>query len=306
MLIRYFLGLVALAVPLSLSSQTTFPNKCGSSPLPFSSIEVKQPIDGSCGISGKPGSAANSQTQNKVKNNFCATGTPETVTPDSLTTLQKSTTVPSGFGKEPSDRAALEKMGEGKLVRMKAFLLEAHVADLPTGESVNCNGATADLNDIHMAMGTAHDTQECASVSAEISPHYRPDSWAQLGAFETYNSTTKKYVGNPALQARLLAQPYRLTGQLFFDASHAPCPCGTKCNPIRASVWEIHPIYDIEVCKAGTKCDESNDSDWVAFDAWWKGMPPIKKPKPPHTHTPHEPGTPTKHPKHPSATTPGN
>jgi len=26
----------------------------------------------------------------------------------------------------------------------------------------------------------------------------------------------------------------------------------------------------IEVCK-GTTCDENNDSDWVAFDMWWKG-----------------------------------
>jgi hypothetical protein len=309
MLTRYFLGLVALAVPLSLFAQTTFPDKCGSAPLPFSSIEVKHPIDTSCGLEGKSTSSANSKTQNKVKNNLCASGTPETVTPDSLTALQKSTTVPAGQGKEPADRSPLEKLGEGKIVRMKAFLIEAHVADLPSGESVNCSGPTADLNDIHMAMGTSHDTQECASVSAEIIPHYRPATWDQIGTFESWSSSTKKYVGDPAVQARLLAQPYRITGQLFFDSSHQPCPCGdTKCtgDPIRASDWEIHPVYAIEVCKTGTSCNEATDSDWIAFDQWWGAMPPIKKPKKPHTHNPHEPTTPTKKPKKSTTATSGS
>jgi hypothetical protein len=53
-------------------------------------------------------------------------------------------------------------------------------------------------------------------------------------------------------------------------------------------VWEIHPIYSIEVCKSGTACDENTDSDWLAFDAWWKSLVPIKKVKGPHTHT-HKP-----------------
>ena len=289
MRIHCLLGLLSLFAPFCATAQSTFPDKCSDgSALPFSNIEVKHSIDQSCGVQGKPTSSTNSHTQNKVKNNFCATGAPETVTPDSLTALQQKTHVPTGQGNEPADRGPLTDLGEGKLVRMKAFLIEAHVADMPTGESVNCNGATADLNDIHMAFATNHDSQECTSVSAEISPHYRPASWDQIGTFEAYNSSTRKYVGNPATQARLLAQPYRITGQLFFDASHSPCPCGTSCSPIRASDWEIHPVYAIEVCKTGNSCDESNDSDWIAFDKWWGTMPPIKKPKPPHSHTPHE------------------
>lgn len=295
MFTRYFLGLVILLVPFSASAQSTFPDHCSDgSALPFSAIEVKHPIDGTCGVAGKTTSPAPSQLQNKVKDDFCATGTPETVTPISLVALQKKTTVPSGQGKEPADRTPLKDLGEGKLVRMKAFLIEAHYADLGGGESVNCNGATPELNDIHMAMGSTANAQECESVSAEISPHYRPASWDQIGQFETYSTTTRKYTSNAALDARLQAHPYRITGQLFFDSSHAPCPCGTKCNPVRASVWEIHPIYNIEVCKAGTSCDENTDSDWIAFDTWWGSMSPIQKPKPPHSHTPHEPATPAK------------
>jgi len=288
MLTRLFLAAVLLVSGAALA-QTSFPDHCpGGSPLPFAAIEGKtHPIDKTCGIEGKTASPANSHIQNKVKNNFCASapgGQPETVTPQKLVALQASTKIPSGHGKEPSDRKPLETLGEGKLVRMKAFLIEAHHADLGGGESVNCNGGKEEDNDIHIALGSKADSQECDSVSAEITPHYRPASWNEIGHFETFNSSTKKYTPNPALASRLQAHPYRITGQLFFDASHEPCPCSKACNPIRASVWEIHPVYSIEVCK-GTSCDESNDSDWVAFDAWWKSLVPIKKVKGPHTHS---------------------
>ena len=288
MLTRLFLAAVLLVSGAALA-QTSFPDHCpGGSPLPFAAIEGKtHPIDKTCGIEGKTASPANSHIQNKVKNNFCASapgGQPETVTPQKLVALQASTKIPSGHGKEPSDRKPLETLGEGKLIRMKAFLIEAHHADLGGGESVNCNGGKEEDNDIHIALGSKADSQECDSVSAEITPHYRPASWNEIGHFETFNSSTKKYTPNPALASRLQAHPYRITGQLFFDASHEPCPCSKACNPIRASVWEIHPVYSIEVCK-GTTCDESNDSDWVAFDAWWKSLVPIKKVKGPHTHS---------------------
>ena len=104
-----------------------------------------------------------------------------------------------------------------------------------------------DENDIHIAFGSHADSQECEGVSAEIIPHYRPASWNEIGHFETYSSKTKKYTPNPAMASRLQAHVYRITGQLFFDASHRACPCGTTCSPKRSSEWEIHPVYGIEV-----------------------------------------------------------
>lgn len=288
MLTRLFLGVVLL-VPGAAFAQGSFPDHCDhGSPLPFAAIEVKQAIDKSCGLEGTSTAPANSHIQNKVKNNFCATapgGQPETFTPQKLVDLQASTTVPSGYKREPGDRKPLQDLGEGKLVRMKAFLIEAHHADLGSGETVNCNGKKEPDNDVHIAFGSQADSQECESVTAEISPHYRPASWNEIGHFEIYNSTAKKYTPNPAIAARLQAHPYRITGQLFFDASHEPCPCSKACSPpVRASVWEIHPVYSIEVCKSATACDENTDSDWLAFDAWWKSLVPIKKGKGPHTH----------------------
>ena len=292
------LATLALGTIPSLA-QTGLPDSCpNGSPLPFSAIEVKHPIDQSCGIHGKTTSPAKSQLQNSVKNNFCAaSATSETFTPQMLIDLQHNTHVPSGQGKEPADRTPLKDLGEGKLIRMKAFLIEAHHADLPRagstsgGESVNCNALTEEGNDVHMALGAKPATQECDSISAEISPHYRPASWNEIGHFETWNPTTAKYVANPAMASRLQSHAYRITGQLFFDASHAPCPCGVPCNPIRASVWEIHPVYKIEVCKAGASCDENADGDWIDFDSWWKGLAPMQPSKRPHSHGHHEPAS---------------
>src|ERR1700687_242012 len=282
-----------LLVPLSSSlAQSSFPDRCpNQKPLPFAAIEKKQAIDSICGLKGSSASSPSSQLQNSVKNNFCAEpgagGKPESFTPQMLVDLQKNTKITSGHGKDPSSRDALKTLGEGKVVRIKAYLIEAHHADVGTGESVNCGGKPEDQNDVHIALGSQASSKECESVTAEISPHYRPDSWNEIGHFETFDTATKKYIPKPGMAARLQAHPYRITGQLLFDASHTLCPCGTACsgNPIRASLWEIHPIYDIEVCiKASTQCNENSDADWIAFDTWrksWLPIQPVPRP-PPH------------------------
>lgn len=291
---------ILLLATASGRAQTSFPDHCpNNAPLPFAAIEVKHPVDNTCGLKGKPSSPAPTQLQNSVKNNFCVTpahNTPETFTPQMLIDLQRNNHIPSGHGLEPADRAQVRALGEGKVIRLKAYLIEAHHADVGSGESVNCNGKTEEDNDIHIALGAQPATQECASITAEISPHYRPATWNEIGHFEKWNPATRKYDPNPAIASRLQAHPYRFTGQLFFDSSHTPCPCGTNCNPIRASVWEIHPVYNIEVCKTGAACNENTDADWLAFDTWWKGLTPPQPPKPPHSHQPHEPKPPRKRP----------
>jgi hypothetical protein len=282
---------VSLLAVACCAAQDLVSDTCpDGSPIAFKSIEVTHPIDSSCPAQGKASSPAGTHAQNLAKNNFCATSsnqTPETITPQDLITLQQRAdeqNIRAGQGQEPEDRTPLKRLGEGKLVRMAAFLIEAHYADLGSGESVNCDMSKSDGNDIHMAFGATSDTEECGSVTAEISPHFRPASWNVIGQFETFSSTTKKYSVNQAMADRLQEHEYRITGQLFFDASHEPCPCGTTCAPSRASVWEIHPVYAIEICKPGTNCDVSSDSDWIPFDTWWKSLTPLRKHRPPHSH----------------------
>lgn len=261
-------------------SQKLVPESCPNASFPLGAIAVVHPVDKTCAIDGKQTSPAPTRLQNSVKNNFCASGTPRIFTPQQLIDLQSQTHIPTGEGMEPQTRTAAQALGEGTVVRMAAFIIEAHYANIGTGESVNCDLKTQDGNDIHIALGPTANTPECSSVTAEISPHYRPTSWTNIGLFESFDTSTNQTVVNAAVKKRLQAQPFRITGQLFFDASHDPCPCGTSnCTPQRSSDWEIHPVYSIEACKPGAACDVNQDADWIAFDTWWNSS--SAKPKSP-------------------------
>jgi hypothetical protein len=220
-------------------------------------------IDSQCGLSGAGAGAEG--LQDSVKNNFCATGTPKPVTIADLTSLQaqveKNPAI--NFGRQnkgarkrgpTTNRAPLRKLGEGKLVTLRAFVL---IARQEGGESVNCGKNVPNqpaFHDIHISLvGSAAETAECAGVVAEMSPHHRPDSW------------THANVAKVAL-AKL---PVRVTGQLYFDSSHSPCVGGKSSpgDPSRVSLWEIHPIYKFEVCTAG--CD--GEGTWLPLDEWAKG-----------------------------------
>jgi len=68
----------------------------------------------------------------------------------------------------------------------------------------------------------------------------------------------------------------KITGQLFFDGSHAACTSAGQpgFNPVRnaldfkrLALWEIHPIYAIDVCKNTdrSQCDAADASAWFSF-----------------------------------------
>jgi hypothetical protein len=52
---------------------------------------------------------------------------------------------------------------------------------------------------------TPEEDDRCESLNAEISPHFRPETWLDIVGL---NIAPKR--------------PLRITGQLFFDASHQP------------------------------------------------------------------------------------
>src|ERR1035438_3827878 len=92
----------------------------------------------------------------------------------------------------------------------------------------------------------------CSSVTAEMIPHFRPQEWIGLTEVEELES------------------PVRIIGQLFYDASHVPCRNGTKASPARASVWEIHPVYALDVCakKSLQTCPANDDTKWKPLHKW--------------------------------------
>src|SRR5215472_4208424 len=91
--------LVTAIVPAS--AQAGFSDHCpDGKALPFAALEVKHPLDATCGIKGKPTSPAPSQTQNQVKNDFCRPAdAPESFTPQTFIDLEhNSKKIKSGTG----------------------------------------------------------------------------------------------------------------------------------------------------------------------------------------------------------------
>ena len=119
---------------------------------------------------------------------------------------------------------------------------------------MNCGETGHANNDIHIYLGmTPEEDDRCESLNAEISPHFRPDTWLEIVGL---NISPKR--------------PLRITGQLFFDASHQPCRPNKRHSPARFTSWEIHPVYNIEVCqfKSASSCPLSGTTMWIPFDEW--------------------------------------
>lgn len=254
MKLRYVITFTVVLSTIALG-QNKFPMTCH----PFQGIEAHHPIDATCGLEGnssKPGL----QAQDKAKNSFCAGQNYQDITRQDLIDKQKNVAAIPGYisweGEDvPADRSAFVKLGEGTAVRFTGYVFDAKYADLSSGESVNCSikDDTAS-NDIHIALVEQSNVSDsCQSITAEMSPHYRPTTW-------TAENITK--IGKKTL--------VRVSGALMYDASHKICGeqgFSPTDNPHRISGWEIHPVYAFEVCakQSGTTCTQWQPlSDWAA------------------------------------------
>ncbi len=256
------IGLLSPKTPAKHHVTPTVVSDVGSvCTLPFDSIKQHHPIDDSCGLDGAAQSDTPQSAQNDAKNNLCSTGTPVNIDFDVLRQLQQDAAKPGSgitFGGDsqlPKDRSVLRNLptkagalSEGDVVRIAAFVIDAHGSNLSSGESVNCKQHGAESNDIHIVLGeNSPSDDECSSVTAEMSPHFRPDVWA------------------PTILNQHNAHLYRFTGQLFFDASHRPCS-GGKGSPKRSSLWEVHPVYGVDICTdTHNNCKVDTDENWISL-----------------------------------------
>jgi hypothetical protein len=228
--------------------------------LPFEAIQQHHPIDDSCGADGTATTAPQA-AQNEAKNNFCSATAPVNIDFEVLRQLQADAAKPGSgitFGGDrqiPRDRSVLRNLptkvgalSEGDVVRIVAYVIYAHASNVSKGETVNCKQKGAENNDIHIVLGeNSPNDDECTSVTAEMSPHFRPSAWTPDG-LNQHN-----------------AHLYRFTGQLFFDASHRPCS-GGKGSPKRSSIWEIHPVYAVDICTdRNNNCKVDSDENWISF-----------------------------------------
>lgn len=223
--------------------------------MPFNSDPV-QDIDAQCSIDGA-GNTDDKKAESRAKNDFCAeTPNPIPIDVQTFDDLQKKTNF-----RRSADRSPLasifskdgKTLGEGKYVEYAGFVLHAQYSNKSKGEAVNCNIPGEDTNDIHIQMvADANDEDACDSVTAEMSPHFRPDSWTP----EKLNS----------FQGHLV----RVRGPLFYDGSHTPCSDGKRPNPQRRSVWEIHPVYAVDICKDKARSEDKGPkcTSWLSLDDW--------------------------------------
>lgn len=289
---RIFIG----ARGISAVQDQAFTTDCQ---LPFEAIQMKHPIDSQCPSGGYSALHDGQQMhilQNLAKNNFCVAGDAVAVNYTDFVSLQTAvnnmTDLQWGSGERmPTDRAPLQKIikgssnlkiGEGTKVAYVAYVMDAVHDDVNKGEDVNCKlGSEStpqcgdktgrECNDIHIALRTQPGTLKpapkgqpdprCTSTTAEISPHFRPATWDKFDSPQ-YKAVFAKY-------------PVRITGTLMFDAEHRPCNKGIPASgsPVRISVWEIHPVYAIDVCKYTSlaKCKADVASAWTPFDQYQTG-----------------------------------
>ncbi len=223
-------------------------------PLPFSGPQNPD-IDTRCPMEGGSPSPAK-QAQSRAKNNLCAsTGSPQRITYDQLKHKQQDVNAQVKLTNLSDDRHELTALGEGAYVEYIAFIQDAHYSDVGSGEAVNCNIPGNSTNDIHIVLVRDPNDDPCNSTTAEMIPHFRPEAW------------TEKNVDS------VKEHPVRIRGPLFYDDAHRPCSGTSRPSPNRISVWEIHPVYSLDVCRMEdlVECQNStNPVDWKGLEDWLK------------------------------------
>jgi hypothetical protein len=185
---------------------------------------------------------------------------PTLVTFETFSQLQTAAVglVDEGVDISPSDRDKIKrietaegKVGEGSRVRLVAFLSEGKPHP-NTGESVNCNLKTAANNDIHISVTEKKNGSEFDGIVVEMIPQDRPHNWTARNL--------------EALRGKVLL----IEGGLLYDNMHfvnadENNPLGGQ--PKRFSLWEVHPITSLKVCKKTTvgQCDPDRATDWKEF-----------------------------------------
>src|SRR5882672_3431089 len=146
---KRILAIVVTALALAAFSLEALAERfnpgCG---LPFRGIAQERPIDRNCAASGSA-KLAGLRLQDKLKNNFCASGPPMGLDFDDFAHLQREVEKKKvQFGSETTlmtDRSALKRIGdryripgEGTLVRLAGVIAAKHYSAWAEAESVNC------------------------------------------------------------------------------------------------------------------------------------------------------------------------
>jgi len=166
----------------------------------------------------------------------------------------------------------LASLGEGRLHGAVGFLYSVTPENKGTGETSNCKLHEKESDvDFHIGIGfdeslaarirdaatggkkltTEEKTQiKQTTLIVEMTPHYR----AKFRPGWTSDSLKK-----------VLGRRVKVVGQLLADNEHnvngQNCALGTTPDCWRATIWELHPVTQFQVCHSSNTC-ELNSSDW--------------------------------------------
>lgn len=185
-------------------------------------------------------------------------------------------------------RTKVKEQGEGDMVRVVAWAIDSRPQKTrdknKRGESCNCGfqGVTDPENtDVHIvliedatlnlkakaskaqppseknpkgvkARSAAFNTlkkREAKSQTAEYAPRVR------VARDEEFDGSRLKNL----ITANDGALRVRVTGLLFYDSEHALGPF----KLLRASDWEIHPVFRLEFCPKNKTCADKGTANWV-------------------------------------------
>ena len=169
----------------------------------------------------------------------------------------------------------LAKLGEGRVFAVNGYLYYAHQG---SAESCNCQLNGNEDTDYHIGIGfdaalpaklvepgrgakTALSDEEKAkltktSIVVEMTPHYR----AQFQPFWSLD-----------LVRSVIGRQVRVVGQLMEDNEHnnpkdnCAYPGANQTTCSRASIWELHPVTQFQVCRTAARCADDS-SDWVNLE----------------------------------------
>ncbi len=194
--------------------------------------------EGTCHGTGDGGDIAT----NARKNRSDALPAPHDVSWSAIASLAFPAAKPSRANWTPAQLATIKPF-EGVALRTTGFLTHTtNVENTGSGESTNCHFHADDDVDWHIYLQENPGETIDKAVIVETTPRVR-----KLHHWDV--AVLNKSVGS--------GNPIRVTGFLMLDPEHR-----NQIGQFRGTVWEIHPVTNIEVCNAKS----CSDSDWIPLD----------------------------------------
>jgi len=147
-----------------------------------------------------------------------------------------------------AERERVANVEDGDRVAVVGYIFDAKYSD---PETCNCSFTAEPWLDFHIwLVRDRRNADKSKSFVVEMTPRVR-----------------QQHPGWTVKKLRALIPPrawtmVRVGGLMTFDSEHWNFVRDGK----RATVWEIHPVFQFWVCSTGANCDASQQNGWIPLD----------------------------------------